>query len=137
MLNVKLFDVRHLNVQCQSDMYIECQTVRCSTFECRMSKDERQTYSVPFKSKVILGMLDAMVRFNFLFGDHKVQFHLILLVEDLLNNFSQQRDSWKHCLFFMANTQNEYVMMYCLTVMEVGFVEINMFKNCTFTNSVR
>lgn len=40
--------------------------------------------------------------------------------EELLNNFSQTQDSWKHCLFFMANTQNEYVMMFCLTVLEVS-----------------
>lgn len=39
-------------------------------------------------------------------------------IEELLNNFSQTQDSWKHCLFFMANTQNEYVMMFCLTVLE-------------------
>ncbi|CAH1795674.1 unnamed protein product [Owenia fusiformis] len=39
-------------------------------------------------------------------------------IEELLNNFSQQKDAWRHCLFYMANTGNEYVMMYCMTVLE-------------------
>ncbi|CAI9743355.1 exportinexportin-6-like [Octopus vulgaris] len=39
-------------------------------------------------------------------------------IEELLNIFSQTQDSWKHCLFYMANTQNEYVIMFCLTVLE-------------------
>ncbi|XP_014672669.1 PREDICTED: exportin-6-like isoform X2 [Priapulus caudatus] len=39
-------------------------------------------------------------------------------IEELLNNFSQQRGSWKHCLYFLTNTSNEYVMMFCLTVIE-------------------
>eukprot|EP00106_Octopus_bimaculoides_P006080 XP_014773522.1 PREDICTED: exportin-6-like [Octopus bimaculoides] len=39
-------------------------------------------------------------------------------IEELLNLFSQTQDSWKHCLFYMANTQNEYVIMFCLTVLE-------------------
>ncbi|KAG1658541.1 Exportin-6 [Nymphon striatum] len=39
-------------------------------------------------------------------------------IEQLLNSFSQQRDSWQHCLYYMTNTQNEYVMMYCCTVIE-------------------
>ncbi|XP_074647944.1 exportin-6-like [Tubulanus polymorphus] len=39
-------------------------------------------------------------------------------IEELLNNFSLQDGAWKHCLYFMTNTQNEYVMMYCSTVLE-------------------
>lgn len=39
-------------------------------------------------------------------------------IEELLNNFSQQQGAWQHCLYFMANTNNEFVMMYCMTVLE-------------------
>ncbi|KAL5018253.1 hypothetical protein ScPMuIL_003975 [Solemya velum] len=39
-------------------------------------------------------------------------------IEELLNNFSQTQDAWKHCLYFMSSTKNEYVMMYCMTVLE-------------------
>uniref|UniRef100_A0A8C5GAA3 Importin N-terminal domain-containing protein n=1 Tax=Gouania willdenowi TaxID=441366 RepID=A0A8C5GAA3_GOUWI len=39
-------------------------------------------------------------------------------IEELLNNFAQQTGAWRHCLFFLSNTRNEYVMMYSLTVFE-------------------
>ncbi|TWW69676.1 Exportin-6 [Takifugu flavidus] len=39
-------------------------------------------------------------------------------IEELLNNFAQQNGAWRHCLFFLSNTRNEYVMMYSLTVFE-------------------
>lgn len=32
--------------------------------------------------------------------------------------FGQQKGSWKHCIHFFTNTANEYVMMYCLSVLE-------------------
>lgn len=47
------------------------------------------------------------------------QIAMMFLSEELLNNFSQQRDAWRHCLFFQANTSNQYVSMYCMTVLEV------------------
>ena len=43
-----------------------------------------------------------------------------LIAEELLNNFSQTRECWRHSLYFLANTENQYVMMYCMTVLEVG-----------------
>ncbi|MED6276870.1 Exportin-6 [Characodon lateralis] len=39
-------------------------------------------------------------------------------IEEVLNNFAQQTGAWRHCLFFLSNTRNEYVMMYSLTVFE-------------------
>ncbi|KAK6169003.1 hypothetical protein SNE40_020137 [Patella caerulea] len=39
-------------------------------------------------------------------------------IEALLNNFGQTKESWKHCLYFMSNTQNEYVIMFCLSLLE-------------------
>uniref|UniRef100_A0A8C7X640 Exportin 6 n=1 Tax=Oryzias sinensis TaxID=183150 RepID=A0A8C7X640_9TELE len=39
-------------------------------------------------------------------------------IEELLNNFAQQAGAWRHCLFFLSSTRNEYVMMYSLTVFE-------------------
>ncbi|XP_069761396.1 exportin-6 isoform X5 [Narcine bancroftii] len=39
-------------------------------------------------------------------------------IEQLLNNFAQQIGAWQHCIYFLSNTRNEYVMMYNLTVFE-------------------
>nr|CAD7452610.1 unnamed protein product [Timema tahoe] len=39
-------------------------------------------------------------------------------IEDMLNNFSSQQGAWKHCLFFLANSANQYVSMYSLTTIE-------------------
>ncbi|XP_067912796.1 exportin-6 isoform X2 [Heterodontus francisci] len=39
-------------------------------------------------------------------------------IEELLNNFAQQIGAWQHCIYFLSNTHNEYVMMYSLTVFE-------------------
>ncbi|CAM4336587.1 unnamed protein product [Leuciscus chuanchicus] len=39
-------------------------------------------------------------------------------IEELLNSFAGQPGSWRHCLFFLSNSRNEYVMMYSLTVFE-------------------
>lgn len=41
--------------------------------------------------------------------------------EEILNNFTQTRDAWQHCLYYLANTHNEYVMMFCMTAIEVNF----------------
>lgn len=45
--------------------------------------------------------------------------NVLSFIEELLNNFSREKDAWKHCLYFLSSTQNEYVMMYCMTVLEV------------------
>ena len=50
------------------------------------------------------------------------QAHFLFSAEELLNNFAQQNGAWRHCLFFLSNTRNEYVMMYSLTVFEVSLV---------------
>ncbi|XP_015917777.1 exportin-6 isoform X2 [Parasteatoda tepidariorum] len=39
-------------------------------------------------------------------------------IEEILENFKNQPECWKHCLSFLSNTSNEFVMMYCLTVLE-------------------
>ncbi|XP_016307012.1 exportin-6-like [Sinocyclocheilus anshuiensis] len=39
-------------------------------------------------------------------------------IEELLNSFAGQPGSWRHCLYFLSNSRNEYVMMYSLTVFE-------------------
>ena len=55
---------------------------------------------------------------------------VIFIPEDLLTNFSQQKDSWRHCLYFVTTTHNEYVIMYCCTVLEVRTV----CRNCNTFN---
>ncbi|XP_071962753.1 exportin-6-like isoform X2 [Antedon mediterranea] len=39
-------------------------------------------------------------------------------IEELLNNFSAQTGAWRHCFYFLTHSQNEYVMMYALSVFE-------------------
>lgn len=43
----------------------------------------------------------------------------VCVAEELLNSFAGQSGSWRHCLYFLSNSRNEYVMMYSLTVFEV------------------
>ena len=38
----------------------------------------------------------------------------------LLDNFSQQASAWRHCVFFMQKSGNNYVLMYSLKVLEVS-----------------
>ena len=40
-------------------------------------------------------------------------------IEVVLANFGQQRDAWKQCLYYLAQTHNSYVSMFCLTTLEV------------------
>ncbi|XP_052741534.1 exportin-6 isoform X2 [Bicyclus anynana] len=39
-------------------------------------------------------------------------------IENMLENFSNNRDSWKHCLLFLQKSQNQYVLMFILTTLE-------------------
>ena len=39
-------------------------------------------------------------------------------IEALLNDFGGQKDSWKQGFYFLTNTDNEYVMMYSMSVIE-------------------
>ncbi|CAG9561847.1 unnamed protein product [Danaus chrysippus] len=39
-------------------------------------------------------------------------------IENILENFANRRDSWKHCLLFLQKSQNQYVLMFILTTLE-------------------
>ena len=39
-------------------------------------------------------------------------------IETLLNDFGAQKESWRMGFYFLANSTNEYVMMYSMTVIE-------------------
>ncbi|CAG5045982.1 unnamed protein product [Parnassius apollo] len=39
-------------------------------------------------------------------------------IESILENFSNGRGSWKHCLVFLQKSQNQYVLMFILTTLE-------------------
>ncbi|XP_072949316.1 exportin-6-A [Epargyreus clarus] len=39
-------------------------------------------------------------------------------IESMLENFSNNRDAWNHCLLFLQKSQNEYVLMFVLTTLE-------------------
>ena len=60
-----------------------------------------------------------------------------LSTEELLNNFSAQSGAWRHCFYFLSHTQNEYVMMYALSVFEVsaflGILQLPSMKEWPFS----
>ena len=39
-------------------------------------------------------------------------------IESILNEFSKQDNSWELCLQYLSQTDNEYTLMYCLSVLE-------------------
>ena len=39
--------------------------------------------------------------------------------EQVLQNFSQQSGAWHHCVYFLNNCSNQYVLMYAISVFEV------------------
>ncbi|XP_077286482.1 exportin ellipsoid body open [Arctopsyche grandis] len=39
-------------------------------------------------------------------------------IETMLQNFDRQQDSWKHCIYFMKKSSNQYVLMFALTTIE-------------------
>lgn len=39
-------------------------------------------------------------------------------IEQVLQNFSQQSGAWHHCIYFMNNCSNQYVLMYAVSVFE-------------------
>ncbi|KAK9752797.1 Exportin 1-like protein [Popillia japonica] len=39
-------------------------------------------------------------------------------IETQLNNFSNQKDAWKFCVYFITNTSSQYVSMYALSTIE-------------------
>lgn len=39
--------------------------------------------------------------------------------ETILSHFGQQMNSWKHCLYFISNARDEFVLMYSLNILEV------------------
>lgn len=82
----------------------------------------RQHISVARNVSDALMLLPRWLNSFFSFADDLASHaHFLLPAEELLNNFAQQNGAWRHCLFFLSNTRNEYVMMYSLTVFEVSF----------------
>ena len=45
---------------------------------------------------------------------------LFSFIEQVLQNFSQQSGAWHHCIYFMNNCSNQYVLMYAVSVFEVS-----------------
>ena len=50
---------------------------------------------------------------------------LLVFIGKVLENFAQQAGIWKYCMHFIEKTNNEYVIMYCLNVLEVSTVLLN------------
>lgn len=53
-------------------------------------------------------------------------------IETMLQNFDKQQDSWKHCIYFMKKSSNQYVLMFALTTIEVNFTyHVHIAQNFT------
>ncbi|EDO42656.1 predicted protein [Nematostella vectensis] len=39
-------------------------------------------------------------------------------IEHVLHNFGQQSGAWHHCVYFLSNSQNHYVLMYAISIFE-------------------
>jgi len=62
---------------------------------------------------------------------------VLFIAEELLNSFAGQPGSWRHCLYFLSNSRNEYVMMYSLTVFEVKLtLHFIILCRLTYTESI-
>ena len=48
-------------------------------------------------------------------------------IEQMLANFSCVETAWRDCIYFMDNSNNDYVAMFCLTTLEQ--VSFNMIVN--------
>lgn len=52
------------------------------------------------------------------FFDASTNNHRKREIEHILHNFSQQSGAWHHCVYFMNNCSNQYVLMYSISVFE-------------------
>ena len=56
-----------------------------------------------------------------------LHFFVNVLLEQVLDNFSQQSGAWHHCVFFLNNCSNQFVLMYAISVFEVRSCVVNSF----------
>ncbi|CAH3162738.1 unnamed protein product [Porites lobata] len=52
------------------------------------------------------------------FFDASTNNHRKREIEQVLQNFSQQSGAWHHCVYFLNNCSNQYVLMYAISVFE-------------------
>ena len=56
-------------------------------------------------------------------------------IEQMLANFSCVETAWRDCIYFMENSNNDYVAMFCLTTLEqvcFNFIVNIKSKTCNF-----
>lgn len=63
-----------------------------------------------------LAILDALLKEFF---DNKTSNERKQEIETVLGEFGSQRDAWKHCIYYLNNTANPFVCMFCLATLEV------------------
>uniref|UniRef100_T1HB63 Exportin-1/Importin-beta-like domain-containing protein n=1 Tax=Rhodnius prolixus TaxID=13249 RepID=T1HB63_RHOPR len=88
-----------------------------------------------------LAILDALLKEFF---DYKTSNERKQEIETVLGEFGSQRDAWKHCIYYLNNTTNHFVCMFCLATLEDasglhGLSALNelLYNNCvpaTFQN---
>lgn len=44
-------------------------------------------------------------------------------IEVMLESFAVQDDSWRHCLYFIDKSSNQYVSMFALNTIEVSLLD--------------
>lgn len=62
-----------------------------------------------------LGILDALLKEFF---DYKTSNERKQEIETVLSEFGSQRDAWKHCIYYLNNTTNHFICMFCLATLE-------------------
>ncbi|XP_073971870.1 exportin ellipsoid body open isoform X2 [Rhodnius prolixus] len=62
-----------------------------------------------------LAILDALLKEFF---DYKTSNERKQEIETVLGEFGSQRDAWKHCIYYLNNTTNHFVCMFCLATLE-------------------
>ncbi|XP_014246351.1 exportin-6 [Cimex lectularius] len=62
-----------------------------------------------------LAILDTLLKEFF---DYKTTNERKQEIETVLGEFGNQRDAWKHCIYYLNHTANHYVCMFCLATLE-------------------
>jgi len=50
--------------------------------------------------------------------------------EAVLTQFSREPEVWKQCLYFICNSNDEFVLMFCLNILEVN----TLYTHCYLLN---
>ncbi|CAH1405052.1 unnamed protein product [Nezara viridula] len=70
---------------------------------------------IPDSGTESLTILDSLLKEFF---DYKTSNERKQEIETVLGEFGSQRDAWKHCIYYLNNTTNNFICMFCLATLE-------------------